>query len=107
MKAPRDVFQLAETVTVDSDQLTEQTINKSEWIRSFLQSPKMRSSPERTEIFYFLVFTTILQTNTDWDKERTRYLLECIRMRYFSDSKFYQARIALADIHNVVNDIFR
>ena len=110
MRAPRDIFQLADTVNTDSDrrdQLTEQTMTDSVWIRSFLQIPKMRDSRERTELFYFLVYTSILATVEKTDKERTRDVLEYIRARYFTDSQFYQANIAVADIHNVVNDIFR
>ena len=67
----------------------------------------MRDSRERTELFYFLVYTSILATVEKTDKERTRDVLEYIRARYFTDSQFYQANIAVADIHNVVNDIFR
>ena len=87
------------------DEVTEQT--DSVWIRSFLQTPKMRDSRERTELFHFLVYTSILATVEKTDQERTRVVLECIRARYFTDSQFYQANIALADIHNVINDIFR
>ena len=107
MRAPRDIFQLADTVNTDNDpdQLTEQTMTDSAWIRSFLQTPKMRESRERTELFYFLVYTSILATVEKTDKERV--VLEWIRARYFTDSQFYQANIAVADISNDVNDIFR
>jgi len=106
MKAPRDIFALAETVKADCHELTEETINSSVWIRSFLQTPKMRNSRERTELLHFLIFTTILQKAPESDIEGTRKLLECIRSRYFCDSQFYQPDIALADIHNVIKDIF-
>merc|ERR1712241_472494 len=66
----------------------------------------MRSSRERTELFYFLVLTTIIHNSPDSDSERTRYLLESVRERFFSDSQFYQPDTALADIHNVIKDIF-
>ena len=107
MRAPRDIFSLAETVNLESAQLTEETLSKSLWAGSFLQTPKMRSSRERTELFYFLVLTTIIQNSPESDSERTRYLLESVRERFFSDSQFYQPDIALADIHNVIKDIFR
>ena len=110
MRAPRDIFQLADTVNTDSDPrdgLTEQTMTDSVWIRSFLQTPKMRDSRERTELLYFLVYTSILAAVEKTDQEKTRVVLEFIRARFFTDSQFYQADIALADIHNVVNDIFR
>lgn len=111
MRAPRDIFQLADTVRTDSgrdrEELTEQTMTESVWIRSFLQTPKMRDSRERTELLYFLVFTSVLAAVEKTDKERTIVLLESIRARFFTDSQFYQANIALADIHNVINDIFR
>ena len=107
MRAPRDIFQLADTVNTDNDpdQLTEQTMTDSAWIRSFLQTPKMRESRERTELFYFLVYTSILAKVEKTDKERV--VLEWIRARYFTDSQFYQVNIAVADTSNVVNDIFR
>ena len=111
MRAPRDIFQLADTVNTNSDsdsgrgEVREQT--DSVWIRSFLQTPKMRGSRERTELLYFLVYTSILAAVEKTDKERTRVVLESIRARYFTDSQFYQANIAVADIHNVINDIFR
>ena len=111
MRAPRDIFQLADTVKTDSgrdrDELTEQTMTESVWIRSFLQSQKMRNSRERTELLYFLAYTSVLAAVENTDRERTRVLLENIRARFFTDSQFYQANIALADIHNVINDIFR
>merc|ERR1711997_1288126 len=110
MRAPRDIFQLADTVNTNTDsnrdEVTEQTITDSAWIRSFLQTPKMRDSRERTELLYFLVYTSILAALEETDKERTRVVLEFIRARFFTDSQFYQANIALADIHNVINDIF-
>ena len=113
MRAPRDIFQLADTVNTstntvtDREELTEQTMTDSVWIRSFLQTPKMRDSRERTELLYFLVFTSRLAAVEKTDQERTRVVLEQIRARYFTDSQFYQANIAVADIHNVINDIFR
>ena len=109
MRAPRDIFQLADNVNTDNDpdQLTEQTMTDSAWIRSFLQTPKMRNSRERTELLYFLVYTSILSAVEKTDQERTRVVLEFIRARFFTDSQFYQANIALADIHNGIKDIFR
>ena len=107
MRAPRDIFSLAETVKMDSAQLTEETLSKSLWAGSFLQTPAMRTSGERRELFYFLVLTTIIHKSPDSDSERTRDLLESVRERFFSDSQFYQPDIALADIHNVIKDIFR
>ena len=43
----------------------------------------------------------------DSEKEKLTNLLEAIRSRFFSDGDMYKADIALKDIHNVVDKIFK
>ena len=107
--APRDVFDLVDvdTLTPVDDVQVEQVVKRSMWTNAFLESPKLKCSPEKTELFYFLVYVSLLNKVPENDTERTRNIIERIQVRYFSDSDYWQPSISLSDIHNVVNDIFR
>ena len=107
MLPPRDVFELAESVELRDDAEMEQSVRRAMWITAFLASPKMKCSPERTELFYFLVYCSTLSKVPESDLTRTKKILENIRIRFFSDSEFWRPRISLSDIHNVVDVIFR
>ena len=107
MQPPRDVFELAEAVEVRDDAEMEQSVRRAMWISAFLAAPKMKCSPERTELFYFLVYCSALSKVPESDLTRTKKILENIRIRFFSDSEFWRPSISLSDIHNVVDVIFR
>ena len=107
MQPPRDVFELAEAVEVRDDAEMEQSVRRVMWISAFLAAPKMKCSPERTELFYFLVYCSALSKVPESDLTRTKKILENIRIRFFSDSEFWRPSISLSDIHNVVDVIFR
>ena len=105
--APRDVFELADILAPVDDVQVEQIVKRSMWANAFLESPKIKGSSEKTEIFYFLVYLSLLNKIPENDTERTRNIIERIKVRYFSDSAYWQPSISFSDIHNVVNDIFR
>ena len=108
MTPPRDIYMLAESVDKESWEINHdiaQMTKQNSWIKAFLEFPKMKCSQERTEIFYFILHLSLLEKIVDTNS--TKRILEMIRVRYFSDSDFWQPGIALTDIHNVVTHIFR
>ena len=105
--APRDVFELVDIVAPEDDVQVEQIVKKSMWTNAFLESPKLKCSRQKIEIFYFLVYLSQLNKIPENDIDRTKHILERIKVRYFSDSEYWQPSIAFRDIHNVVEHIFR
>ena len=110
MTPPRDVFELTETINKEKDRCEsnfdmEKMIKQYSWINAFLESPKMKYSQERTELFYFIIHLSLLEKSDD--NKLIKAIMEMIRVRYFSDSDYWQPSVALSDIHNVVPQIFR
>merc|ERR1719244_305203 len=110
MTPPRDVFELTETL-IDKDKEKwendldmDNLIKPYSWISAFLESPKMKHSPERTELFYFILHLKLLEKSDE--NNVAKLVIEMIRVRYFGDSDYWQPSVPLTDIHNVVPHIF-
>ena len=107
MTPPKDVFELADqinNVTFDPD--INKMIEKSPWIKAFTESPKMKIS-ERRKLFDFLLHLSLLKSAQNDDMNKTKCVLAQLRNEYFNDNDLFQPSIALKDINNQVDGIFR
>jgi len=110
MVAPRDIFDLADTVELAEGLDLERCVHLSPWALSFLKTPKMMDpfgGPERRELFFYLICCSALRRTLTKQKEKTGKILLLMRDRFFADSEFWQASISFMDIHSVQDDIFR
>ena len=111
MQIPRDIYELADgvehpDVIVDIDDI----VKRSPWARAFLLSPPLLDpigGPDRKELFFFLVSCSLVTKIKEKETGKLLDLLELIRHRFFSDDQLWKANIALKDIRNVQDEIFR
>lgn len=103
---PKTVFEVAETVEYHED--VDEAIKRSSWAKAFIQCPAM-SDPAggeaKKDLFSFLVCSCLLSKTNERDK--LNILLEQIRTRFFDDGDTYCSKLALKDINDVVQKIFR
>ena len=108
MQIPRDVYELADTTDLDID--LDESVKTSLWARAFLLSPPLLDpigGPDRRELFLFLVSCSLLKKIKDQERAKNLQLLEVVRERFFSDDQLWKCNIALKDIKNVQDEIFR
>jgi len=109
MIAPRDIYELADTIEAEllaqEGADLEQVTLRSPWVAAFLRSPRIVE--ERKELFLYVVICSALLRIPPTEKEKSQRLIEMARLRFFSDSEFWQCAIAFADIHNTLDEIFR
>ena len=111
MQIPRDIFELADGVTLPENSVdVDEAIKLFGWTRAFLLSPALLDpigGPDRVELFTFLVSCSLISKINDKNRKQLLSLLELIRERFFSDDQLWKANIALKDIRNVQDEIFR
>ena len=111
MQMPRDIYELADTIDcVEESPDIEESMKRSAWARAFLLSPQLLDpvgGPDRRELFFFLVSCSLLTKVKEKETDKQLELLELIRQRFFSDDQLWKANIALKDIRNVQDEIFR
>ena len=106
MLTPRTVDQLADTVNIIDGEDIEESVRQAPWAHFFLQTAQMKD-PDRREIFYFLVYCSVLLRIPPEQQQSLKNILTEMGHRFFADSEFWQPSIKFTDIHNVVDDIFR
>ena len=106
MQTPRTVDQLADMVTNIDGENIEESVRQTPWPNSFLQTAQMKD-PDRREIFYFLVYCSVLLRIPLEQTQDMRTILTEMKSRFFADTEFWQPSIKFTDPHNVVDDVFR
>ena len=108
MQIPRDIYELADSVESLDD--IDEAVKTSAWARAFLLSPPFLDpvgGPDRRELFFFLVSCSLIIKLKEKETDKLLKLLELVRQRFFSDDQLWKANIALKDIRNVQDEIFR
>ena len=106
MQTPRTVDQLADMVTNIDGENIEESVRQTPWPNSFLQTAQMKD-PDRREIFYFLVYCSVLLRIPLEQTQDMRTILTEMKSRFFADPEFWHPSIKFTDPHNVVDDVFR
>ena len=111
MQIPRDIYELADGVEFPDENFDiEEAVKRSPWARAYLLSPPLLDpvgGPDRRELFFFLVSCSLLARIKEKEKKKLLGLVELIKQRFFSDDQLWKANIALKDIRNVQDEIFR
>lgn len=106
MLTPRTVDQLVDAVNIIDGENVEESVRQDLWAHCFLQIAPMKD-PDRKEIFYFLVYCSVLLRIPIEQQQNLKNILTEMGLRFFADNAFWQPSIKFTDIHNVVDEIFR
>ena len=106
MLTPRTVDQLVDAVNIIDGENVEESVRQDLWAHCFLQIAPMKD-PDRKEIFYFLVYCSVLLRIPIEQQQNLKNILTEMGLRFFADNEFWQPSIKFTDIHNVVDEIFR
>ena len=88
----------------------DEAIRRNSWAKTFFLSPSLmdpKGGEPKRELFVFLVACCMLAKIKETEREKLNKLLESVRIRFFADGDLYNCSIALKDINNTTEKIFK